>query len=76
MQHCEQYDFTVRTPFSNLGVNTEGDTLVGIQLIEDDVDIGPAGPAERRIAATASPPITKTRQSWGSSPPERTNRCR
>jgi methylated-DNA-[protein]-cysteine S-methyltransferase len=51
MPEVAMYSFTVRTPFSNLGVITEHDTVVGIEMIDDKLDIRPASAGDRRVAA-------------------------
>ena len=42
--------FTVRTPFSNLGVKTEDGVLVEMQMIDDKLDIAPVAACDKRIA--------------------------
>lgn len=44
------YDFTVKTPFSNLGVKTEDGVLVQMQMVDDKLQIEPVSASDKRIA--------------------------
>lgn len=46
----DSWDFTVRTPFSNIGAKTEDGVLVQLQLTDDALDIEPVSTSDRKIA--------------------------
>ena len=50
MTNTQSWDFTVNTPFSNIGVKTEDGVVVQIQLVENKLAIAPSTSSDRRIA--------------------------
>ena len=45
-----QPDFTVKTPFANLGVSVEHDCVIGIQAVDDSLALPPRSALDNKIA--------------------------